>query len=198
MKEIVIASNNQGKIKEFNELFLQYKLPFKVFSLKEKNIEIDIPETGKSFEENALIKARTIAKLYNCNVIADDSGLEVQALHNQPGIYSARYAGSNKNDIENCNLLLKNMEHNTNRNAQFVIVIASVIEKNEQVFYGNVQGTITNKLIGDNGFGYDPIFMPHNYTSTFAELSSDIKNKISHRAKAFALLTNYLRNYGTQ
>jgi len=133
-----------------------------------------------------------IQKQYHCNVFADDTGLEVQALNNAPGVYSARYAGEHKSDVDNVQLLLKNMEGISRREAQFKTVIALCLEDVVYTFEGIAKGNISTTPIGTNGFGYDPIFIPENSDKTFAELTQDEKNRISHRGKAFGKLLDFL------
>ncbi|WP_423364612.1 XTP/dITP diphosphatase [Mycoplasma sp. P36-A1] len=183
MKEIIVASNNQKKIKEIKEILLKYDI--KVLSLKDVNIDIDIEENGSTFIENAMIKAQAIYDITLMPVIADDSGLQVEALNNEPGIYSARYAGEQKNDEDNMNKLLDNLKNVTNRKARFVAAIAFVInDKLKYTVEGYLDGEIIDNKIGDYGFGYDPIFYIPSLKKTSAQLLPEEKNKISHRAKA--------------
>ena len=184
MRTIVIATRNEGKLKEFKELFPKCE----VLSLKDISYTKEIIENGKTFEENAMIKAKQVSIETNRIVIADDSGLEVMALDGAPGIHSARYA-SNHNAEANNKLLLKNLEGITNRKAQFVCVICMYYPDGSYVLAeGKCEGKITEKLIGTNGFGYDPCFYVEEYGKTMAELPLSIKNKISHRAKAIQKL----------
>lgn len=180
MKNIVIATNNQGKIKEFKKILSNYN----VLSLKDINYTKEIIEDGSSFEENAIIKAREISLATNQIAIADDSGLEVFALNGMPGIYSARYAG-NHSDRENNELLIKNMQGIEDRTAQFVCVICIYYPNGRYyISKGICNGEITNEPKGNNGFGYDPYFFVSEYNKTMAELSIEEKNSISHRSKA--------------
>lgn len=180
MKNIVIATNNQGKIKEFKKIFSNYN----ILSLKDINYKKEIIENGNTFEENAIIKAKTVSLATNQIVIADDSGLEVFALNNMPGIYSARYAEEH-NDLKNNELLIKNMELIEDRRAQFVCVICIYFPNGK--YYtskGICSGIITKEPKGSNGFGYDPYFYVSEFDKTMAELTLDEKNSISHRFKA--------------
>lgn len=189
MKEILIATKNKGKIKEFSDLFAEKGL--KVTSLLDfPNIE-DINETGSTFIENAKIKAETISNQFNKIVVADDSGLCVDALGGRPGVFSARYAGEKKNDEENLQKVLTEMEGVPfeKRTARFHCVLAVAIPNEEtRIFDGTCEGYITEKPVGENGFGYDPIFYPLDQKQTMAQLTSDEKNKISHRANAMKML----------
>lgn len=190
--KVILASNNKGKVKEFKELLARFNI--EVLSLSDVNFHDDIIEDGNTFTENALIKAKTIYDIYRLPVIADDSGLCTLALNLEPGIYSARY-GNKKTDIERTNLLLKNMEGVSDRRAYFhcslVFYMADGIYKE---FIGKVMGNLDFVPKGDNGFGYDVIFIPDGYDQTFGELDSDIKNKISHRAVAVRSFIEYLEN----
>jgi len=163
-------------------------------SLNELGCHDDIPETGTTLEENARQKAQYIYDKYHCNVFADDTGLEVNALGGKPGVYSARYAGGEGHDSEaNMTKLLKNLEGETNRKAQFRTVIALILDGKTSLFDGIVEGEIIKERRGGEGFGYDPIFQPEGYDKTFAELGNDIKNTISHRARAVAKLAAFLK-----
>lgn len=153
----------------------------------------EIPETAATIEGNALLKARFVQENYHLACFADDSGLEVEALNGEPGVYSARYAGESKNDENNIYKLLQNLETKTNRRARFKTVIALIIDGKEHCFEGIIKGTITRDLRGHNGFGYDPVFIPEGYPTTFAEMQLADKNKISHRAIAIQKLLEHLR-----
>lgn len=207
--KIVFATNNKNKLKEIREILGDR---VEVLSLKDIGCNVDIPETGETLEENALQKAQYIYNHYHLNVFADDTGLEVEALNGAPGIYSARYAsmasgGSNpiaSHDSEaNMTRLLHELKGIDNRKARFRTVIALIINEEESsdqdkpktiLFEGIVKGEIIQERKGGEGFGYDPIFQPEGYDKTFAELGLPIKNKISHRARAVAKLTDYLLN----
>ena len=189
MKEILIATKNKGKIKEFSDLFA--KKGVKVSSLIDfPNID-DVEDTGSTFIENAKIKAETIAKKFNKIVVADDSGLSVDALQGRPGVFSARYAGEEKDDEANLQKVLTEMAGTPfeKRTARFHCVLAVAIPNEEtRIFEGTCEGFITEKPEGDNGFGYDPIFYILDRKQTMAQLSSEEKNKISHRANAMKKL----------
>ncbi len=189
--KIVFATNNQHKISEVAAM-----LPsnIQLVSLADIDCHDDIPETSDTLEGNALQKARYIHEKFGVNCFADDTGLEVEALHNEPGVYSARYAGEQKNSQDNMQKLLKNLQGIKNRKARFRTVIALILNEKEYLFEGIVEGNIIEEQRGENGFGYDPIFVPCGYENTFAELASEIKNKISHRAYAVEKLTDFLKN----
>lgn len=189
--ELVFASSNQNKVSEIQKVVGN---KIKLLSLKDINCFEEIEETGTTFRENALIKARYIFEKYKYNCFADDSGLEVEALNNEPGVYSARYAGEPKNDDNNTKKLLSELSSKTNRNACFKTVIALVIDGKEQFFEGEIKGQITLQPIGNGGFGYDPVFIPDGYDKTFAQMSAEEKNRISHRAIATRKLVDYLVN----
>jgi XTP/dITP diphosphohydrolase len=185
MNKLIFATSNQGKMKEILEILKD--LNVEVLSLKEAGIEADIVEDGKTFEENALIKARAIRDLTGCMVLADDSGLEVDALNKEPGIYSARYMGEDTSyDIKNKNIIdrLDGLTGDE-RSARFVCVIAAAFpDGGEETRRGTIEGQIGFEISGENGFGYDPIFYVPEFGCTTAELSSEDKNAISHRGKA--------------
>ena len=187
--KLVFATHNQHKLREIKAL-----LPpnIQLLSLDDIGCDEDISETAITIEGNALLKVQYIQKYYHCNVFADDTGLEVQALNNAPGVYSARYAGEHKSDADNMQLLLRNMEGISHREAQFKTVIALCLEDVVYTFEGIAKGNISTTPIGTNGFGYDPIFIPENSDKTFAELTQDEKNRISHRGKAFEKLLDFL------
>ncbi|WP_216828850.1 XTP/dITP diphosphatase [Alkalihalobacterium elongatum] len=185
MKEIIVATKNKGKVKEFEAILGQ--LGYKVSSLFDYPEIPEVEETGTTFAENATLKARTIAKLFGKPVIADDSGLIVDALDGRPGVYSARYAGENKNDAENINKVLAEMREvpDQKRTARFHCTIALAYpDGRTECFEGNCEGKITEKPVGENGFGYDPIMYIKEKQKTMAQLTSEEKNAISHRAKA--------------
>ena len=180
--KLVFSTHNQHKLREIKAL-----LPpnIQLLSLEDIGCGEDIPETATTIEGNALLKVQYIQKHYH-------TGLEVQALNNAPGVYSARYAGEHKSDADNMQLLLRNMEGISHREAQFKTVIALCLEAVVYTFEGIAKGTIGTTPIGTNGFGYDPIFIPENSDKTFAELTQDEKNRISHRGKAFEKLLDFL------
>ncbi len=163
-----------------------------VKTLQDLNCDDDIPETGDTLEENALIKARYVYQKFGVACFADDTGLEVEALNGKPGVLSARYAGEAKNADDNMNLLLHQLQNITNRNARFRTVIALIIDGRELLFEGIVNGVILEEKTGTEGFGYDPIFKPNESADSFAEMNLDDKNKISHRGRAIAKLVHYI------
>lgn len=181
MKTLVFATNNKHKLDEVKQITSGQ---FKIVSLEEIGCQDDIPETSDTMEGNALQKAWYIKDHYGYDCFADDSGLEVEALANAPGIYSARYAGPQRSSQDNMNKLLGELKDKNNRNARFRTVIVLILEGKEYVFEGIVPGTITEDKRGTDGFGYDPVFMPDGYDQTFAEMGDTLKNTISHRAKA--------------
>ena len=198
--KIVFATNNEHKLKEIRAILGS---SFEVVSLADIGCHEDIPETGQTLEENALQKAQYIYDHYHMNVFADDTGLEVEALNGAPGVYSARYAALEcaatesqqavSHDSEaNMTRLLKELGENNNRKARFRTVIALIEQGTVHEFEGIVNGEIIRERRGGEGFGYDPIFQPDGYDQTFAELGNDIKNQISHRARATKKLANYL------
>ena len=188
--KIVFATNNEHKLSEIRSILGDN---FEVLSLKDIGCDVDIPETGTTLEENALIKAQYIFDHYHVDVFADDTGLEVDALNGAPGVYSARYAGGEGHDSEaNMAKLLKELGENNNRKARFRTVIALIQQGKIHEFEGIVNGEIIRERRGGEGFGYDPIFQPDGYDQTFAELGTDVKNHISHRARATQKLAEYL------
>lgn len=195
MKKIVFATNNQHKLDEVKKITEGLT---EIVSLSEINCFDDIPETADTLEGNALQKARYVKEKFGFDCFADDTGLEVEALNNAPGVYSARYAGPDHNSESNMKLLLKNMEGVTNRNARFRTVIALLMDGKEYLFDGIVEGVIIDEKRGNSGFGYDPVFVPNGYNETFAQLGSDIKNNISHRAKAVLKLHDFLSKLNAQ
>ena len=189
MEDIVIASNNKGKINDFRVIFPDYN----VIGISELIEDFDVEETGDTFEENARLKSEAAAEALNKRVIADDSGLEVFALNGEPGIYSARYAGETKDDNANIEKLLTQLGDETDRSAQFVCVISMSAPGEDTVqFKGTVQGEITLNKIGEHGFGYDPIFFVEDKNKTMAQLTAEEKGQISHRGKAIEQLQEYL------
>lgn len=182
-KKLVVASNNKHKLEEIKYILADR---FELVSMEEIGFIEDIIEDGNTFIENAFIKARTIHQKFNCNCFADDSGLIIEALNNEPGVYSARYAGEPVDHDKNIEKVLVNMQNVSNRNAKFVTVIALILDGKEYYFEGEVLGTIRTERSGNKGFGYDPIFQPNGYDITFAEMTEQEKNAISHRARALA------------
>ena len=190
-KEIVFATNNLHKLEEIRQIIGN---KFNILSLKDIDCNEDIPETATTLEGNAEIKARYIKEHYGYDCFADDTGLEVEALGGAPGVLSARYAGENHDSQANMELLLKNLSGKENRAARFRTVIALLIGDELTLMDGIVEGVITHERAGDSGFGYDPIFKPNESDVTFAQMSSDDKNKISHRGRATAKLIDKLDN----
>lgn len=189
MEDIVIASTNKGKINDFKVIFPD----FNVIGIAEIIEDFDVEETGDTFEANAKLKSEAAAKALNKRVIADDSGLEVFALDGELGVYSARYAGTDKDDDANIDKLLTQLGDETDRSAQFVCVISMSTPGEETVqFKGTVQGEITLSKIGEHGFGYDPIFYLDDKNKTMAQLSAEEKSEVSHRGKAIEKLRQYL------
>lgn len=191
MKKLIFATNNKNKLREVSEMLHEsYELSTPVdFGITE-----DIPETCNTIEGNASQKSHYIYERVNVNCFADDTGLEVDALNGEPGVYSARYAGEEKSSDSNMDLLLKNLDGTANRKARFRTVISIILSGEEHLFEGVVEGRITNEKSGCKGFGYDPIFIPDGYDITFAEMDSVTKNKISHRGRAVQQLIKFLNN----
>jgi len=187
--KIVFATNNKNKLKEVQNIL---EKDIQLVSLSELGCTEDIPEEQDTLEGNASQKAWYIYNKYGKNCFADDTGLEVESLNNEPGVYSARYAGENNSSEDNMNKLLLKLEGNDNRKAQFRTVISLIIDGEETIFEGHVEGDILNKKQGTKGFGYDPIFKPKGYKTSFAEMSMSEKNIISHRGRATAKLVEYL------
>jgi XTP/dITP diphosphohydrolase len=187
--KLIFATQNQNKV---NELKLLMPKSIELLSLKDINCSDDIPETAPDLQGNASQKSAYVVSKFKVNCFADDTGLEIEALNNAPGVYSARYAGEQKNANDNMNLVLENLKDKTNRKARFRTVISLVINGKEQVFEGEAKGEIILQKSGIDGFGYDPIFKPEGYAITFAEMSMAEKNKISHRGKAVRKLVDYL------
>lgn len=190
-EKLVFATANQHKLEEVSAILGDR---MELLSLKDIGCETDIPETADTLEGNALLKASYIHQTYGLNCFADDTGLEVEALHGQPGVYSARYAGAGRRADENMLKLLQNLQGVSNRKAQFRTAISLIIDGETHLFEGVVKGEITTEQHGSCGFGYDPIFRPDGYDQTFAELGSEVKNRISHRALAVSRLCAFLQN----
>jgi len=189
IRQLVFATNNLNKTKEVSTLLAgQYE----VLNLKDIGCTTDIPETADTFAGNAGLKSHFVVESFNLDCFADDSGLEVEALNNEPGIYSARYAGG-RGDEANLDLVLQKMQGQQNRAARFITVISLIQNDRESLFEGTIQGTIREERSGINGFGYDPIFQPDGYEITFAEMDMEQKNKISHRAIAMRKLIAFLK-----
>ena len=188
--KLVFASSNKNKIFE-----IQSMLPetIQILSLEDIGCMEEIPETADSIEGNAILKANYVTSKYGYDCFADDTGLQVAALNGEPGVFSARYAGEQRNSDDNMNKLLDNLSDENNRKAQFKTVIALNLNGKQELFTGIAEGEITFEKTGTKGFGYDPIFQPIGYKETFAELSLEIKNEISHRGKATQKLINFLK-----
>ncbi len=188
--KLVFATNNKHKLQEVRDILGSR---VEVLSLSDINCYDDIPETADTLEGNAIMKARYIYDKYGVDCFADDTGLEVEALNGAPGVYSARYAGDGHDSEANMNKLLQNLTDKNNRFAQFRTVIALIIKGEEYHFDGIVKGEITKEKLGDSGFGYDPIFIPEGFSKSFAQMTNDEKNSISHRFRATEKLNDYLK-----
>ncbi len=188
-KKIVFATNNKHKLSEIREIMGS---KYEVLSLNDINCYEEIEETSETIEGNALLKAHFISEKYGYDCFADDTGLEVEALNGAPGVYSARYAGNNHDSVANMNKLLSELNGIENRKSRFLTVIALVINGKTITFEGIINGSIIDNPKGNNGFGYDPIFIPENSDKTFAQMTSEEKNIISHRAIATKKLIEYL------
>lgn len=188
--KLVFATNNLNKIREIRDLLPE---SLELLSLDDITCKEDIPETSPTIEGNALQKARYVKEKYGYDCFADDTGLEVEALNGAPGVYSARYAGDNKDDEANIDKLLKELNDKSNRKARFKTVIALILGGREYNFEGICKGEILKKRAGEKGFGYDPVFQPEGYSKTFAEMELEEKSKISHRGRATQKLVEFLR-----
>lgn len=191
MKRIVFATNNAHKLAEVQRILGD---EYKLVTPPELGITEDIPEEADTLQGNASQKAHYLHDRTREDCFADDTGLEVEALGGAPGVYSARYAGEAKSSEDNITLLLKNLEGKDNRRARFRTVISLIINNKEHLFEGSVDGRIIEKRHGTDGFGYDPVFIPDGYKITFAEMTMEQKNTISHRARAVAELVKFLKN----
>ncbi len=189
--QLVFATNNLNKIKEVQTLIPNH---IKLLSLKDIGCYEDIPETQNTIEGNSVEKAKYIKKHYGYDCFADDTGLEVEAINGAPGVYSARYAGEQRNANDNMNKLLTELSNKTNRNAQFKTVITLQLNNEQHTFTGICEGEITSTKSGELGFGYDPIFKPKGYQQTFAEMDLSLKNTIGHRGKAILQLVDFLNS----
>ena len=186
---LYFASNNLHKIEEVRQILSKI---FHVLSLKDLAPGIEIPETGSTLEENSRIKAKYLHDNFNVNVFADDTGLEVRALDGKPGVYSARFAGEPADDHKNVSLLLSSLEGVEDRRARFRTVVTLILDDKEYQFEGIANGVISRKRSGAYGFGYDPVFIPDNYEKSFAQMTQQEKNKISHRGIAMRKFADYL------
>jgi XTP/dITP diphosphohydrolase len=189
--ELVFASNNPHKVREIESVIGEN---FTLISLSDLNISDDIPETDPTLEGNALAKARYVHRITGKNVFADDTGLETEALGGLPGVHSARFAGESRDSDANIDKLQGMLEGKDNRKAQFRTVIALIFENREYLFEGRVSGKIIKEKRGTGGFGYDPVFIPDGETKTFAEMNLQKKNMMSHRARAFQKLSDFLNH----
>jgi len=187
--KLVFATHNPNKLKEVQQMVTDQ---IELINLDTIGCSTDIPETAQTLEGNAKIKADFVTNNYNLSCFADDTGLLVNALNGEPGVYSARYAGEHNDSNANMNKLLVNLKNKSDRSAHFKTVIALNLNGETHIFEGKIEGVITESKRGKNGFGYDPIFQPNGYKETFAELPLSIKNEISHRAQAFKKLIAYL------
>jgi XTP/dITP diphosphohydrolase len=186
---LIFATSNQNKVLEIQKILPK---KFNIKSLKDLNYFEDVPENENTIEGNAIFKAKYIYEKFNINVFADDTGLEVEALNGEPGVHSARYAGTTRNSEKNIKKLLKNLKNIKNRNARFKTVIALIIDNKLHIFSGIVEGYILDSPKGNNGFGYDPIFCPNGFDKSFAELTLKEKNLISHRSFAMKKLIDFI------
>ena len=189
INKLIFATSNANKVSEVNKLLPEN---IQVHSLKDIGFTDELPETQDTIEGNAIQKAETLYKLIGKDCFAEDTGLIVPALNGEPGVYSARYAGPQKNDQDNMNLLLKNLQDHSDRSAYFKTVIALFIDGKHYTFEGRAEGRIIESPRGGQGFGYDPIFLPNGYNTTFAEMNMSEKGSISHRAKALQFLIEHL------
>ena len=186
---LIFATSNQNKVLEIQKILPK---KFNIKRLKDLNYFEDVPENETTIEGNAIFKAKYIYEKFNINVFADDTGLEVEALNGEPGVHSARYAGTTRNSEKNIKKLLKNLKNVKNRNARFKTVIALIINNKLHTFSGIVEGYILDSPMGNNGFGYDPIFCPNGFDKSFAELTLKEKNVISHRSLAMKKLIDFI------
>jgi XTP/dITP diphosphohydrolase len=187
--KLVLATNNSHKVEEILNCIGD---KFEILTLKDIGFEGDIDETGLTLEENSLLKANFIFDKYKVNCLADDSGLEVNALDGAPGVYSARYSGTHGDHEANMDLLLKNLLNQKDRSAQFRTVITLILEGKPTQFAGFIKGKIISERLGNQGFGYDPIFVPEGFESTFAQMTLIEKNNLSHRSRAINKMVEYL------
>ena len=192
MKKLVFATNNAHKLDEVRKILGK---SFEILAMEQIGCHDDIAETALTFEGNALIKARYIKEKYGYDCFADDSGLEITALGGEPGVFSARYAGEAHNSEKNMEKVLTLLQGIDNRSARFRTVIALVADDEEHIFEGEIAGRIIDERRGKGGFGYDPIFVPEGSELTFAEMGDDMKNSISHRARAVKKLVEYLLSH---
>jgi XTP/dITP diphosphohydrolase len=195
MNTLIFATNNENKVAEIRKVLGSL---FEIVTLKEAGINIDIPEPHDTLEANATEKSGTIHQLTKKNVFSEDTGLETEALNGEPGVKSARYAGENRSFDANIDKLLIKLEDAENRKARFRTVISLVLNEVEYQFEGICEGTIIDERKGNNGFGYDPVFIPNGSNKTFAEMDTDEKNKYSHRKKAMSKMIDFLNVHGSR
>jgi len=188
--ELIFATNNKNKLQEVQAMLTNIKLK----TLAEINCTEDIPESSPTITGNAIQKINYLTQYYSADGFADDTGLEIEALNGEPGVYSARYAGEEKSAEANMNLVLKKLEGQTNKKARFITVIALNINRKQYLFEGVCNGKIISEKRGEKGFGYDPIFIPDGFDKTFAEMTMKEKASVSHRGKAVRLLIDFLNN----
>lgn len=189
--QIIFATQNSNKVKEIQS---QLDKEFQIQSLLDLNYTDELEETQETLDGNALQKARFVSEKFKCNCFADDTGLEIKSLNNEPGVYSARYAGEAKDFDANMNKVLEKLDGKKDRSARFRTVIALILNGKEYYFEGVCEGEITRTKVGDKGFGYDPIFKPKGYEKTFAEMTLEQKSQISHRGLAVNKLVDFLKN----
>lgn len=189
--QIIFATQNSNKVKEIQS---QLDKEFQILSLLDLNYTDELEETQETLDGNALQKARFVSEKFKCNCFADDTGLEIKSLNNEPGVYSARYAGEAKDFDANMNKVLEKLDGKKDRSARFRTVIALILNGKEYCFEGVCEGEITRTKVGDKGFGYDPIFKPKGYEKTFAEMTLEQKSQISHRGLAVNKLVDFLKN----
>ncbi len=192
MRKLIFATQNKNKALEINQLLQKEALGFEVIDVTTFGITEDIPETGETLVDNALQKARYVYEKWGVDCFADDTGLEIEALNGEPGVYSARYAGESRDSVKNMELVLDKLKDKSTRAAKFKTVIALILDGKEYLFEGEVAGKITEALSGKAGFGYDPIFMPDGYNITFAEMDAELKNSMSHRGRAVRKILRFL------
>lgn len=190
MKTIVFATANPNKVREVNQ---KLEGEFRVLSLPDIGCLEDIAETGQTLEENALIKARYVKQHYGYDCFSEDTGLEINALHGEPGVFTARYAGPQCSAEDNINLVLQKLNGISDRSARFRTIIALIAGGREYLFEGIINGSIATAKTGNGGFGYDPVFIPEGHFTTFAEMDPSVKNAISHRGRAVAQLRQFLK-----
>lgn len=188
--QLFFATNNSNKLREAQQILPNYQ----ILSLENAGIHDELPETHNTIRENSIEKAEYLYNKYHINCFSDDTGLEVEALNGAPGVYSARFAGPQKNNDDNINLLLKKLQGVENRKARFVTYITLIIDGKQYIFEGEMRGSIMTHRTGNGGFGYDPVFLPEGYNQSVAELTPEAKNQISHRGRSLQKMAEFLRN----